>query len=343
MFSSSCWQGTPFRAFSATAVASSSTIGTDFPAIPEAPATLTADPAAQALASNIVKDLPLEIPAAPIIDQAALALEPTFASLGLGGWSPVGALQTALEFLHVDCGLPWWGTIIASTIAMRLLLTPVVIISQRNAAKMNNAMPDIQKIQLKMTEARQRGNAAETAMLSQELMQAMTKNNISPLKNMLVPLCQAPIFMSFFFGIRRMVNAPVESMQTGGLAWFTDLTVTDPYYILPLATCVTLLVTIEVGADFARLNSPNAYLMKYVMRAIPVITLPFIINFPAATVLYWTTSNAVSLIQVRDTQPDKFFPIIPSLLPGHFVQNSGDQDGLQYSADCQTQAGRPPS
>jgi YidC/Oxa1 family membrane protein insertase len=52
--------------------------------------------------------------------------------------------------------------------------------------------------------------------------------------------------MSFFFALKGMANAPVESMQYGGLFWFSDLTICDPYYILPLLTSVTVWATMEV-------------------------------------------------------------------------------------------------
>lgn len=57
---------------------------------------------------------------------------------------------------------------------------------------------------------------------------------------------QAPVFMSFFFALKGMSNIPVESMKEGGLFWFADLTICDPYYILPLLTSVTMWATIEV-------------------------------------------------------------------------------------------------
>ncbi len=44
-----------------------------------------------------------------------------------------------------------------------------------------------------------------------------------------------------------MATLPVESMQTGGMLWFTDLTFHDPYYVLPVAVSLTMLATIEVG------------------------------------------------------------------------------------------------
>jgi len=55
-----------------------------------------------------------------------------------------------------------------------------------------------------------------------------------------------PVFLSVFIGLRQMANLPVESMRTGGTAWFTDLTVPDPYFILPLMTITMLYASIEV-------------------------------------------------------------------------------------------------
>ncbi len=58
---------------------------------------------------------------------------------------------------------------------------------------------------------------------------------------------QAPIFISMFLGLRKMANAPVESLTTGGMLWFKDLTVVDPYFCLPLLTACTLALTLEVN------------------------------------------------------------------------------------------------
>lgn len=58
---------------------------------------------------------------------------------------------------------------------------------------------------------------------------------------------QIPIFLSVFTGLREMTGLPVESMKTGGILWFPDLTIPDPIYALPLLTAATLFATIEVG------------------------------------------------------------------------------------------------
>lgn len=191
--------------------------------------------------------------------QAAIVegAEPAFSTLGLGGWSPIGMVQNCMEFLHISCDIPWWGTILIGTICVRVVLFPLVILAQRNGAKLANNMPQLQVLQAKMTEARQMGNAIESARYSQAMMQFMKEKNVNPLKNMIVPLAQAPLFLSFFIGLRQMANAPVASMTEGGLWWFTDLTVADPLYLLPIITTLTMLATIEVGTDSARLSHQN--------------------------------------------------------------------------------------
>ncbi|XP_047996074.1 mitochondrial inner membrane protein OXA1L-like [Leguminivora glycinivorella] len=224
--------------------------------------------------------------------------EPTFASLGLGGWSPVGMVQQCLEYVHVSLDIPWWGAILIGTIVVRIAMFPLVIMAQRNTAVMNNHLPEIQLLQVKMTQARQSGNQLEAARYAQEMMIFMKEKGLNPLKNMLVPLAQAPFFISFFMGLRGMANCPVESMTYGGLAWFMDLTVPDQYFLLPLITSATLWATIELGVDGGRLEASNMVMMRYFLRAIPIVMIPFTINFPGAILVYWCSSNFISLIQV---------------------------------------------
>lgn len=50
---------------------------------------------------------------------------------------------------------------VVGTIVVRILMFPLVIISQRNAAKMHNILPGLQVIQVKMSDARERGDRIE--------------------------------------------------------------------------------------------------------------------------------------------------------------------------------------
>ena len=71
------------------------------------------------------------------------------------------------------------------------------------------------------------------------------------LQSVLAPLVQLPLFVSFFFGLKAMANLPVESFKTGGYLWFQDLTVFDPYFILPVICSFSMLASVEVSATVA--------------------------------------------------------------------------------------------
>lgn len=66
---------------------------------------------------------------------------------------------------------------------------------------------------------------------------------------MFVPiLVQFPLFISTFYGLKEMANtAELTSFQTGGLWWFTDLSMPDQYYLLSLFTSATVWCIIRVN------------------------------------------------------------------------------------------------
>lgn len=76
-----------------------------------------------------------------------------------------------------------------------------------------------------------------------------------------------PFFLSFFIGLRRMANVPVDSLRTGGTMWFPDLTVPDEYYLLPLLTSLTLGATIEV----------RIYSKTFVFKSSPLLRIYYVV------------------------------------------------------------------
>jgi len=223
--------------------------------------------------------------------------EPTLASLGFCNYTPPGLYQKVLELLHVSADFPWWAAIACSTICIRIMLFPLVIKAQKQTANIANCGPTMTVLQANFSQARTAGNPMDAAKAHHELNDFMKRNDVNPLKAMIVPMCQVPIFISVFMGLRKMANLPVESMSYGGIWWFTDLTVADPYYLLPLLTAGTLLVTIELGTDSMR-SGQLSHSMKWFMRAMPCIMFPFMMNFPTAMLCYWFSSNSFSFAQM---------------------------------------------
>lgn len=123
------------------------------------------------------------------------------------------------------------------------------------------------------------------------------KHDIKLLRPLILPLTQAPIFISFFIALREMASLPVPSLQTGGLWWFQDLTLSDPIYVLPLVVTATMWGVLELGAETG-VQSADLQWMRNVMRLMPLAVLPITIHFPSAVFMYWLSSNLFSLSQV---------------------------------------------
>ncbi|XP_041820439.1 mitochondrial inner membrane protein OXA1L [Chelmon rostratus] len=258
---------------------------------------------------ELASAVPTPVLTQPIIEQVAdaaptavevlqaVTTEPSLAELGLASHTPVGLIQNLLEFMHVDLGLPWWGAIVVGTVLARLTVFPVIVKGQREAAKLNNVLPEITKLTNRMNEAKQSGNKFDFAKAYSDLNLFQKKHDVNPLRGFLVPLVQAPIFISFFIALRKMAYLPVPSLQTGGTLWFLDLTASDPFYILPLAVTGTMFFILELGAE-SGIDNPNLRAMKTVFRVMPLVILPLTINFPTAVFTYWLTSNCFSLGQV---------------------------------------------
>ncbi|KAJ3014330.1 UNVERIFIED_CONTAM: Mitochondrial inner membrane protein oxa1l [Siphonaria sp. JEL0065] len=219
-------------------------------------------------------------------------------TLGLGGWSPVGIVQSLLEAFYVTTGLPWWATIAISTIFLRLALFPFVLKAQRVGAKMNNLKPILQPLQEEMKALGGfKADPAKRAIVAQKLQAAYKAGDVNPFGG-LWGVAQMPVFISMFFGLRGMAELPVPGFTTGGFLWFNDLSMMDPTYILPVVANGTMLVVMEYGMEMQQSGNPaQAAMMKKVFRFMLIGSMFFMAQMPAAVFVYWVTSNFLTLIQ----------------------------------------------
>ena len=116
--------------------------------------------------------------------------EPAFSSLGLGGYSPVGLIQTSFETMHITFGMPWFEAIIAGTIAFRLLLLPLMIKGQINTARLNSIKPELDRIQTRLKELANTHDQMAKMQATMELQKLFRDNNCHPVK-------VSSIFVSF--------------------------------------------------------------------------------------------------------------------------------------------------
>ncbi len=72
-----------------------------------------------------------------------------------------------------------------------------------------------------------------------------------------VPMLQLPIAIGMFRLLRDMSSLPVPSLETGGILWFTDLTVSDPYFFLPIVGGLIFYRVLKVTSLY---NHPASFL-----------------------------------------------------------------------------------
>jgi len=271
-------------------------------ALPTTPTSETSSAAVEESSANEIvldflpeKPTPLE-PSMP--DSIQIVGELPFDSLGLNSLWPPGRAQWCMEHIHIDLGVPWWATILIMTTCIRMITLRFVIASQKNTAAMTNTMPQMQAIQAKITDARKRGDMYDSAKYSMEMQKYSKESGINPLKSVMPLFVQMPFFMGMFMGLRSMAQLPVASMCNGGLGWFEDLSVADPYYILPTVMCTTTFLQIKLGADGMNAGAMGP-VAKYVIYLIPPVMFLFMKDFPAAVTLYWSCTAIISVGQAK--------------------------------------------
>lgn len=170
-----------------------------------------------------------------------------FAAQGFGGWSPSGMVQSSLEFLHVQTGLPWWASILIVTALVRTAVLPLNLRLMGNASRLARVQPQFTALTEQVKRARETGDTAALQHAGLRAQKLMEDANASPFKGLLGPLVQMPIALSFFFGIRNMCNAGFPALKVGGLGWFMDLTVPDPTWVLPMMSSASMMLLLEVS------------------------------------------------------------------------------------------------
>lgn len=199
-----------------------------------------------------------------------------------------------LDFLSHH--LPWWLAIIGTTATIRLVFFPLVVKQNIVGIKVFNLMPETQKLQVKINEARYSNNAYEQAINHTKLKLLYDEHGVSLKKRLLPILYQAPMFVSTFLLLRRLADQPVEALTTGGALWFTNLTLPDPYFVLPVLASTSTWLLMEYGLEGS--SGPVATMGpigKWFIRSMPVALFAFTYSFPAAVLLFWATNNCFTL------------------------------------------------
>lgn len=172
-------------------------------------------------------------------------------SLGLdySVFRPTGGMTWVLEHLYVYTDLPWWAVIALSAAAVRVLFFKVFVNAAKNSAKMHAIQPVVKPLTDKMTAAA-RAKDTNTVMHIRAQIKGINKEAGVKISRSFMPALQIFPASGTFFTLRMMSNVPVPALETGGVLWFENLTLADPFFILPLATSFMLYRSLKVSFLF---------------------------------------------------------------------------------------------
>ncbi|MGH4137482.1 membrane protein insertase YidC [Clostridium sp.] len=186
-------------------------------------------------------------------------------------------IHTVIPIDNISYGL----AIILFTIIIRVLLLPLSIKQTKSTAKMGAIQPEMKKVQEKYKKDPQKSQ--------QEVMKLYKENGVNPMGGCLPMLVQMPILFALFAVFNTL------NMKGAGFLWMPDLTLPDPYYILPILSTVTTYFSSKLmqppgsGAQSKQTSTMNTGM---------AIFMGFMsLKFKGALVLYWVINNVLQVIQ----------------------------------------------
>ncbi len=193
-------------------------------------------------------------------------------------WWIAKPLFHVLNFIYGILG-SWGWSIIALTIMIKAAFFHLSATSYRSMAKMRKFGPEMQRMKELYGDDRQK--------MSQEMMKLYKKEKINPLSGCLPILVQMPVFISLYW----VLMESVELRHTPFLGWIADLSVKDPYFILPIIMGITMFIQQKLNP------TPPDPTQARIMQMMPIVFTFMFLWFPAGLVLYWVVNNTLSIAQ----------------------------------------------
>lgn len=196
------------------------------------------------------------------------------------GWLTIIAqpLFWLLKTIHGFVG-NWGWAIILSTCVIKAIFYKLSEASYRSMAKMK-------KLQPKMAELKER-YGDDRAKMGQATMELYKKEKANPLGGCLPMIIQMPVFIALYWTLLESV----ELRQAPWMFHIHDLSIRDPYFILPVLMAASMYIQQKLNP------APVDPIQAKVFQFLPLIFGVFFAFFPAGLVLYWVVNNVLTILQ----------------------------------------------
>jgi YidC/Oxa1 family membrane protein insertase len=232
------------------------------------------------LAPGATGSLELTLYAGPKIQERLKAVAPHLERTVDYGWLWLIAepLFWLLKWIYGFVG-NWGVAIIVLTLLVKLAFFHLSATSYKSMARMRKLQPRIMDLRDRF--------AGDKAKLNQAMMELYKKEKINPLAGCLPILVQIPVFIALYW----MLLESVELRQAPFIFWIQDLSVHDPFFVLPLLMGATMFAQQKLNP------APPDPMQARIMMALPFVFTFLFLFFPAGLVLYWFVNNLLSIAQ----------------------------------------------
>ncbi|MDR9437910.1 MAG: membrane protein insertase YidC [Halomonas sp.] len=193
-------------------------------------------------------------------------------------WFIANPLFWLLDHIHDLIG-NWGWSIILLTMLVKTALWPLSAKAYKSMARMRKLGPEMQRLKEQFGDDRQK--------MSQEMMKFYQKEKINPLGGCLPILVQMPVFIALYW----MLLESVELRHAPFMFWIQDLSVKDPFFILPILMGASMFIQQMLNP------TPPDPMQAKIMKMLPIVFTFFFLWFPAGLVIYWVVNNCISIVQ----------------------------------------------
>jgi YidC/Oxa1 family membrane protein insertase len=197
---------------------------------------------------------------------------------------PIESLLTeTLIWFHETGGLSWAWSIVAVTVAVRVLLVPVAIRQIHSMQSLQIHAPEMKAIQQRYKHDRQKQ--------SEELMKFYRENKINPYASCLPIVFQIPIFIALFFVLRDFEKEVFPKFPASSLEWLDLVDITEPTLDGWGPVLLVIYVVSQLTSTWLMSTSMQSAAQRWLIMLLPIVFIPFILNFPSGLMIYWLTTN----------------------------------------------------
>jgi YidC/Oxa1 family membrane protein insertase len=196
------------------------------------------------------------------------------------GWLWIISVAIFWMMQHIYNLIGNWGwSIVLVTVIIKLMFYHLSAKSYRSMSALKNLQPRLNQLKERFGDDKQK--------FTQATLELYRKEKVNPMGGCLPILIQIPVFIGLYW----VLIESVQLRQAPWILWIHDLSIKDPYYVLPVLMGISMFLQ-------QRLNPPPPDPMQAkVMMLMPVIFTIMFLNFPAGLMLYWFVNNSLSFLQ----------------------------------------------